>query len=194
MDRIFAGQAGRQYAFGSAILVFWKAFRKSFSWPSLPLSTAKHVLRILVAEGKRGREVLEDFTWRLFMLTEQDVATTLGNLAREGEIHFEKVGAPWSCKRRKTGRAPMSSHDWRWKIGEAIERIRTRYDYIGRKTGAPFLAVLYPPEAELAVLKEWHTQTNALRPEFDVRTIDALDITQKVSGLDRLRECCRVAG
>ena len=29
----------------------------------------------------------------------------------------------------------MSSHDWRWKIGEAIERIRTRYDYIGRKTG-----------------------------------------------------------
>ncbi len=74
----------------------------------------------------------------------------------------------------------MSSHDWRWKIGEAIGRIRTRYDYIGRKTGAPFLAVLYPPEAELAVLKEWHTQTNALRPEFDVRTIDALDITQKV--------------
>jgi len=60
--------------------------------PSLPLSTAKHLLRILVAEGKRGREVLEDFTWRLFMLTEQDVATTLGNMAREGEIHFEKVG------------------------------------------------------------------------------------------------------
>ena len=27
------------------------------------------------------------------MLTEQDVATTLGNLAREGEIHFEKVGS-----------------------------------------------------------------------------------------------------
>ncbi len=74
----------------------------------------------------------------------------------------------------------MSSHDWRWKIGEAIERIRTRYDFIGRKTGYPFLAVVYPPETELAVLKEWHTQTSALRPEFDVRTIDALDVTQKV--------------
>ena len=74
----------------------------------------------------------------------------------------------------------MSSHDWRWKIGEAIERIRTRYDYIGRKTGAPFLALVYPPEAELAVLKEWRTQTSALRPEFDVRTIDTLKITQQV--------------
>jgi len=74
----------------------------------------------------------------------------------------------------------MSSHDWRWNIGEAIERIRTRYDYIGRKTGAPFLALLYPPEAELAVLKEWQTQTSALRPEFDVRAIDALNITQNV--------------
>ena len=74
----------------------------------------------------------------------------------------------------------MSSHDWRWKIGEAIERIRTRYDYIGRKTGAPFLALVYPPEAELAVLKEWQTQTSALRPEFDVRTIDTLEITQQV--------------
>ena len=58
----------------------------------------------------------------------------------------------------------MSSHDWRWKIGEAIERIRTRYDYIGRKTGAPFLALVYPPEAEPAVLKEWHTQDQCPSP------------------------------
>jgi hypothetical protein len=74
----------------------------------------------------------------------------------------------------------MSSHDWRWKIGEAIERIRTRYDYIGRKTGAPFLALVYPPDVEVEVLKEWHTQTSALRPEFDVRTIDTAEVTQKV--------------
>ena len=33
---------------------------------------------------------------------------------------------------------------------------------------------------EVAVLKEWHTQTSALRPEFDVRTIDTLEVTQKV--------------
>jgi hypothetical protein len=60
--------------------------------PSLPLSTANHLLRILIAEGNRGREVLEHSTWRLFMLTEQEVVATLANLAKEGEIHFEKVG------------------------------------------------------------------------------------------------------
>ena len=37
-------------------------------------------------------EVLENSTWRLFMLTEQEVAATLAALAREGEIQFEKVG------------------------------------------------------------------------------------------------------
>ena len=74
----------------------------------------------------------------------------------------------------------MSSRDWRWKIGEAVERIRTRYDYIGRKTGAPFLALVYPPEVEVALHKEWQTQTKALRPEFAVRMIDTLDVTQKV--------------
>ena len=74
----------------------------------------------------------------------------------------------------------MSSHDWRWKINEAIERIRNRYEFIGRKTGAPFLAIVYPPEVETAVLKEWRTQTGALRPEIDVRTVDALEITQGV--------------
>lgn len=74
----------------------------------------------------------------------------------------------------------MSSHDWRWKINEAIERVRTRYEFIGRKTGAPFLALVYPPEVETAVLKEWRTQTGALRPEIDVRTVDALEVTQGV--------------
>ena len=74
----------------------------------------------------------------------------------------------------------MSSHDWRWKINEAIERIRTRYEFIGRKTGAPFLALVYPPEVEMAVLKEWRTQTGVLRPEIDVRTVDVLEVTQGV--------------
>ena len=60
--------------------------------PSLPLTTAEHVLRILTVEGRCGREVVEDSTWRLFMLTEQDVAATLAKLSREGHIHFEKVG------------------------------------------------------------------------------------------------------
>lgn len=72
----------------------------------------------------------------------------------------------------------MSGRDWRWKLGEAIERIRDRYSYIGRKTGAPFLGILYPPGAERAVVQEWHTQTSALSPDFDVRTLDVLEITQ----------------
>jgi hypothetical protein len=74
----------------------------------------------------------------------------------------------------------VSSLDWRWKISEAIERIRTRYEFIGRKTGAPFLALVYPPEAEGAVVKEWHTHCGALRPEIDVRTVNVLEVTQEV--------------
>ena len=74
----------------------------------------------------------------------------------------------------------MSTLDWRWKIGEAIERLRKRYRFIGRSTGAPFLALVYPMEAETTVLKEWHTQTAALRPEIDVRSVDILDVTQAV--------------
>lgn len=61
--------------------------------PLLPLSTAKHLLRILIAEGKRGREVMENLSWRLFLLTEQEVVGTLGNLAQAGEIRFEKAGS-----------------------------------------------------------------------------------------------------
>lgn len=71
------------------------------------------------------------------------------------------------------------SADWRWKIAEAVDRIRTRYDHIGRKTGAPFLAVLYPPEAEIAALREWHVQAASLAPDFDVARVDALEITHR---------------
>jgi hypothetical protein len=73
-------------------------------------------------------------------------------------------------------------YDWRRKIGEAIERIRTRYEFIGRKTGAPFLAVVYPPEIETAFLKEWRTQCATLHPEIDVRVVDVLEVTQRIIG------------
>jgi hypothetical protein len=76
----------------------------------------------------------------------------------------------------------VSTYDWRRKIGEAIERIRSRYEFIGRKTGAPFLAVVYPPEVEAAFLKEWRTQCATLQPEFDVRRIDVLEVTQRIIG------------
>jgi hypothetical protein len=74
----------------------------------------------------------------------------------------------------------MSDRDWRWKIGEVIERLRSRYQYIGRKTGAPFLAFVYPVEAQMGVFAEWQAQINGLQPEFDVCRIDVLDITQRV--------------
>ena len=61
----------------------------------------------------------------------------------------------------------MTNPDWREKLQEGIERVRTRYDTIGRKTGAPFLAIVYPPEAEVAVFKEWRTLVSSLEAEFD---------------------------
>jgi len=74
----------------------------------------------------------------------------------------------------------MTGTDWRWKIQQAVERIRTRHHSIGRTSGAPFLAVVYPMDAELAVLKEWLAQVEALRPEIDVRSIDVLEVTERV--------------
>jgi hypothetical protein len=73
-----------------------------------------------------------------------------------------------------------SGVDWEWKVREAIERLRTRYEHIGRKTGAPFLAIVYPPEVERSLLKEWHTLAATLEPEFSVRTVDVLDVTARV--------------
>jgi len=72
------------------------------------------------------------------------------------------------------------SSDWKWKVNEAVERIRTRYYFIGRKTGAPFLSIIYPMELELVVTKEWQTQCATLLPEFGVRSVDVLKITQAV--------------
>ncbi len=70
--------------------------------------------------------------------------------------------------------------DWSWKLNEAIERIKTRYEHIGRKTGAPFLAIVYPPEAEAAVLKEWHLLIDTLGAGFEVKLIDVLAVTMSV--------------
>lgn len=70
--------------------------------------------------------------------------------------------------------------EWGWKLREAVERLRTRYEHIGRKTGAPFLAVVYPPEAERGVLREWRTLAATLGPELSVRTIDVLEVTARV--------------
>src|SRR5262245_31227536 len=70
--------------------------------------------------------------------------------------------------------------DWGWKLREAVERVRTRYEHIGRKTGAPYLAIVYPPESERSVFREWRTLTATLEPEFSIRTVDVLDVTTRI--------------
>jgi hypothetical protein len=67
--------------------------KKTLVQPTLPLSTAEHILRILTAEGLRGSEVLRDSSWRLFFCEENDVAHILSQLAQERRIHFERVGS-----------------------------------------------------------------------------------------------------
>ena len=67
--------------------------RKFLVQPPFPLSTAEALLRFLIAEGCRGRHVLEDHTWRLFLLAEADVAQMLARLAQAGVIRFEKAGS-----------------------------------------------------------------------------------------------------
>lgn len=74
----------------------------------------------------------------------------------------------------------MTTTDWKWKIIEAIERIKSRYNFIGHKTGVPFLAIVYPPEVERAFEKEWHIQIEALSPEIEGRFVNIVQITQNV--------------
>jgi hypothetical protein len=66
--------------------------KKVLARPSLPLATAETLLRVLTVEGCRGRQVIQNSTWRLFLLTEREVAATLGKLAQQGRIRFEKAG------------------------------------------------------------------------------------------------------
>jgi len=70
-----------------------------------------------------------------------------------------------------------SAGDWEWKLTEAAERLRTRYEHIGRRSGAPFLAIVYAPEIERAFLKEWHTLAATLEPELSIRSVDVLEVT-----------------
>jgi hypothetical protein len=70
--------------------------------------------------------------------------------------------------------------DWSWKLREAVDRIKNSYEHIGRSTGAPFLAIVYPPECETAVIKEWHALSGMFGTEFNLIQIDILDITMKV--------------
>ena len=68
------------------------ARKKQVVKPPLPLATAETILRLLTAEGRRGGEVLQDPAWRLFLLSPNEVAHTLLQLAQQKRIRFEKAG------------------------------------------------------------------------------------------------------
>lgn len=84
------------------------------------------------------------------------------------------------------------SEDWAWKIDEAIEIIRHRYDHIGRKTGAPFLALIYDPEFERQVLARWRDRSESLKPEFVLTDLDVAEIVsasvQELGGPEAVAE------
>src|SRR5688572_535770 len=70
--------------------------------------------------------------------------------------------------------------DWRARIREAVVRLRDHYDFIGRTTAGPFLAIVYPTTAERQVVAEWQAQTAALGDSYAVHVVDTLHVTQRV--------------
>ena len=67
--------------------------KKVLVQPTLPLSTAGTLVRVLVREGLRGRQIIADRAWRLFLLQETDVVQVLSKLAIAGVLRFEKAGS-----------------------------------------------------------------------------------------------------
>jgi hypothetical protein len=70
--------------------------------------------------------------------------------------------------------------DWRSHLREAVVRLRDHYEFIGRTTAGPFLAIVYPTGAERQVVAEWQAQTAALGDSYAVHVVDALAVTQQV--------------
>ena len=65
---------------------------KRIQQPAVPAETLFHLLSVLDAEGKRGAAVLAAPDWRLFLLSESQVAEHLLELSRRGWIRFERTG------------------------------------------------------------------------------------------------------
>ena len=70
--------------------VLYGARRKSLQGPIVPPEVALHLVRLLVAEGLRGRSVLESADWRLFLWDIESVVNALAQLAQERKLRFER--------------------------------------------------------------------------------------------------------
>lgn len=80
----------------------------------------------------------------------------------------------------RIGRVSMVSLDWKWKIGEAIERIESRYSHIGSKTAAPFLSIIIDQENEINAIKEFKVQASRIEKLFSFHYINILEVTETV--------------
>lgn len=69
--------------------------------------------------------------------------------------------------------------DLSWKIKEAASRIKERYHFIGHQTGAPFLAIVYPLDAEQWTMKEWRAQAGIFADQYELIYVDLLEITTR---------------
>lgn len=78
---------------------------KRLKRPELAVPAAEHILRLLYEAGARGNQLLRDSAWRLFFVTEHDVAGLVSRLAQQDRVSFERSGdvvvfhAPeeWEC-------------------------------------------------------------------------------------------------
>jgi hypothetical protein len=66
--------------------------RKTIQQPGVALETLFHLLTLLWAEGARGAAIVAAPDWRLFLLSEGQVAEYLAQIARNGWIRFERSG------------------------------------------------------------------------------------------------------
>ena len=76
--------------------------RKNIQQPGVAPETLFHLLSILWAEGLRGTSLLAAPDWRLFLLSESQVAEHLAGFARREWIRFERSGRITILEMRRT--------------------------------------------------------------------------------------------
>ena len=76
--------------------------RKAIQQPGVALETLFHLLTLLWAEGARGAAIIAAPDWRLFLLSETQVAEYLAQMARSGWIRFERSGRVVILEMRRT--------------------------------------------------------------------------------------------
>lgn len=76
--------------------------KKTIQQPAVALETLFHLLAVLSTEGARGSGILSAPDWRLFLLSETQVAAHLAEMARLGWIRFERSGRVVILEIRRT--------------------------------------------------------------------------------------------